>query len=321
VSNWASYKDNSATDDGGLKSAERNVAKRPTVNTTTRPPKTVNFSAHLEFSAATGILEAKFAASKELELATQVASWYVDFFRNDYLQVYDHQFTAERAEKEVAFAERALQLSSGSHVLDLCCGQGRHSVLLAKHGFQVTGIDLNREYLELTQNAARAAGVKVETVAADMREIPAPNKFDAIVNMYSSFGYLESEAEDLRVLESAAQALKPGGRLLLDMLNREWAVANYVQNDWHKGADGTIYVERRDLDLASSSMHVSFTIVSPDGRRRDSIGHHIRLYTLTEITRLLQRVGLSLSGVFGGFDSEPYAISTRRMIVLAQKDA
>jgi SAM-dependent methyltransferase len=258
---------------------------------------------------------------EQQELATQVSGWYVDFFRNDYLQVYDHQFTAERAEKEVAFAEHALQLRPGSRVLDLCCGQGRHSVLFAKHGFQVTGIDLNPSYLELTQNAAQAAGVKLETVVADMREIPALNQFDAIVNMYSSFGYLESEAEDLRVLESVARALKPGGRLLLDMLNREWAVANYVQNDWHKGSDGTLYVERRDLDLASSSMHVSFTIVGPDGRRRDSVGHHIRLYTLTEITRLLQRVGLNVSAVFGGFDGESYAISTRRMIVLTQNGA
>lgn len=254
-------------------------------------------------------------------MATQGSSWYVDFFRNDYLAVYDHQFTAERAEKEVEFAVQALQLKPGSRVLDLCCGQGRHSVLLAKHGFHVTGIDLNPDYLELSQKAARAAGVKVETIAADMREIPFQNHFDAIVNMYSSFGYLESEAEDLRVLTSAARALKPGGRLLLDMLNREWAVANYIQNDWHAGSDGTLYVERRDLDLATSSMHVSFTIVGPDGRRRDSIGHHIRLYTLTEITSLLHRVGLSVNAVFGSFDNEPYGISTRRMIVLARNDA
>ena len=98
-----------------------------------------------------------------------------------------------------------------------------------------------------------------------MREIPFENKFDAIVNMYSSFGYLESEAEDLKVLESAAKALKTGGRLLLDMLNREWAIDNYIQNDWQPGADGTLYVERRDLDLAASRMHVHFVV--DDGRQ------------------------------------------------------
>jgi len=184
----------------------------------------------------------------------------------------------------------------------------------------VTGLDLNSEYLELAQRAAGASNVQLETVAADMREIPFENKFDAIVNMYSSFGYLESEAEDLKVLESAAKALKHGGRLLLDMLNREWAVANYIQNDWHSGADGTLYVERRDLDLASSRMHVHFIVIDPDGNRHESIGHIIRLYTLTEMTRLLARVGLTVNAVFGGFEGETYSIDMRRMIMIARKD-
>ncbi len=252
-------------------------------------------------------------------MATQGSTWYVDFFRDDYLNVYDHLFTAERAEREVAFAGQALDLKAGARVLDLCCGQGRHSVLFAGRGFQVTGLDLNPAYLELAQQSARAANVTLKTIAADMRQIPFEDRFDAIVNMYSSFGYLESETEDRKVLESAAKALKSGGRLMLDMLNREWAVANYIQNDWHSGGDGTLYVERRDLDLASSRMHVKFTIIGPHGGRRDSVGHHIRLYTLTETTRLLQQVGLNVTGVFGGFDAEAYAIGTRRMIVLAQK--
>ena len=252
-------------------------------------------------------------------MASQGSAWYVDFFRSDYLNVYGHMFTEERAEKESAFVASALGLKAGESVLDLCCGQGRHSVQLAKRGLRVTGLDLNPDYVELAQQAAAASKVEVETVTADMREIPFANKFDAIVNMYSSFGYLESEAEDLKVLESAARALKTGGRLLLDMLNREWAIDNYIQNDWHTGADGTLYVERRDLDLAASRMHVHFIVVDQKGGRRESIGHNIRLYTLTEMTRSLERVGLGVSAVFGGFESEVYGIGTRRMIIVAKK--
>jgi len=258
-------------------------------------------------------------AAKEPQLAAQGSTWYVDFFRDDYLNVYNHLFTEERAEKEVAFAEQALELKAGASILDLCCGQGRHSVLFAGHGFQVTGLDLNPAYLDVAQQSARAAKVTLKTVAADMRQVPFRDQFDAVVNMYTSFGYLESEAEDLKVLESAAKALRAEGRLMLDMLNREWAVANYIQNDWHLGGDGTLYVERRELALATSRMHVSFTIIEPHGGRRDSVGHHIRLYTLTETTGLLQQAGLNVTAVFGGFDGEPYAIDTRRMIVLAQK--
>ena len=252
-------------------------------------------------------------------MAKPSSTWYVDFFRDDYLDVYNHLFTAERAEKEAAFAEQALQLKAGARILDLCCGQGRHSVPLARRGFQVTGLDLNPAYLELAQQSAETANVALKTVTADMRQIPFHDHFDAIVNMYSSFGYFESEAEDLKVLESAAKAIRPTGRLMLDLLNREWAVTNYIQNDWHSGSDGTLYVERRDLDLASSRMHVKFTIIGSDGGRRDSVGHCIRLYTLTEMTSFLQQVGLKVRGVFGGFDSEPYAIGTRRMIIVAQK--
>ncbi|MGH7841929.1 MAG: class I SAM-dependent methyltransferase [Candidatus Binataceae bacterium] len=245
--------------------------------------------------------------------------WYVDFFRDDYLEVYAHLFTAERAETEAAFVAQALEIKPGARVLDLCCGPGRHSIPLAQRGFQVTGLDLNPTYLEAAQRSARAANLTLETVAADMREIPFQASFDAVVNMYSSFGYLDSEAEDARVLQAVARASKPGGRLLLDMLNREWAVANYIPHDWHAGADGTLYIERRELDLATSRMHVSFTIVDPDGGRRDSVGHHIRLYSLTETTRMLEHAGLRVTGVFGGFEGETYAIATRRMIICAQK--
>ncbi len=252
-------------------------------------------------------------------MVSQGSAWYVDFFRGDYLNVYGHMFTEERAEKESAFVAGALELKPGSSVLDLCCGQGRHSVELAKRGLQLTGLDLNPEYLELAKQTAQSKNVTIETIAADMRKIPFENKFDAIVNMYSSFGYLESEGEDFKVLESAVKALRAGGRLLLDMLNREWAIDNYIQNDWHTGADGTLYVERRELDLATSRMHVHFIVVEPKGGRRESIGHIIRLYTLTEMTRRLERAGMRVTAVFGGFDGEAYAIGTRRMIIVAQK--
>ena len=252
-------------------------------------------------------------------MGTKQNVWYVDFFGDDYLNVYRHIFTPERTEKEVAFVERQLDLKTGARILDLCCGPGRHSVLLAQRGYAVTGLDLSPSYLDLARRAAADANVALDAVSADMREIPFENHFDAAINMYSSFGYLESEADDLRVLESIARSLKAGGRLLIDMLNREWAVTNYIQNDWHAETDGTLYIERRELDLFSSRMRVRFIIVGPDGDRHDSIGHDIRLYTLTEMTRLLERLGFRDVAVSGSFDGEPYEIGTRRMIICARK--
>ncbi len=253
-------------------------------------------------------------------MATRDNAWYVNFFSTDYLNIYRHVFTDERSAQEAAFAQRALELAPGASVLDLCCGQGRHSVPLAQHGCRVTALDLNRDYLDLARRTAHDSDVELETVAADMRRIPFAERFDGVINMFSSFGYLESEADDAQVLESVAKALKPGGGFFLDMLNREWAVANYIQNDWHRGPDDTLYVERREFDLATSRMDVRFTIIDATGGRRDSVGHHIRLYTLTEISRMLSQYGLTVAATFGSFEGAPYAIDTRRMIIAARKD-
>ena len=194
---------------------------------------------------------------------THETAWYQSFFGQDYLDVYGYQFTDERALKETEFAAHALLLQPGERVLDLCCGQGRHAVLLAAMGLDVTGLDLSEQYLRLTEEAARAHGLTLQTVHADMREIPFQAHFDAIVNMFSSFGYLESEAEDAKVLDSIRGALKPGGRVLLDLLNRDWVIDNYVQNDWHRDDDGTLFLEHRELDLLTSRNHVTFTADRP----------------------------------------------------------
>jgi SAM-dependent methyltransferase len=245
--------------------------------------------------------------------------WYESFFGQDYLDVYNYQFTEERATKETDFAAKALALRSGERVLDLCCGQGRHSVLLAAKGFEVTALDLSEQYLRMTEMLAQDRNAGLKTVHADMRDIPFEAHFDAIVNMFSSFGYLESESEDARVLASIHRALKPGGRVLLDLLNRDWVVSNYIQNDWHRDADGTVYLEHREFDLPTSRNHVTFTAISRDGEIREIGGHHIRLYTLREVLGMLEAAGLTYDGVYGGFEGEDFGIDTRRMIVIAHR--
>ena len=245
--------------------------------------------------------------------------WYQGFFGSNYLDVYGNEFAADRAEREVAFVSETLGLRPGDRVLDLCCGQGRHAVLLARNGLQVTAQDLSVDYLALAQAAAAAAGVSIEAVNSDMRQIPFEGHFDAVINMFTAFGYLESEAEDAKVLHAAAAALKPGRRLLLDLLNREWVIQNYVPDELRTGADGTTYLEHREFDLRSSRNHVTFTTVAPDGSQRELDGHHVRLYTLTEVIKLLEAAGLAFKTAYGGFGGESYSLETRRMIVVARK--
>ena len=176
----------------------------------------------------------------------------------------------------------------------------------------MTGLDMTESYLELARSSAAAAGVEIETVVGDMREIPYENEFDAVINMFTAFGYFDDEADDQRVLDGAARALKPGGRILLDLLNRDWVAANYVRSEQRTGPDGTVYTESRELDSVSGRNHVEFSIARPD-RTVTQTGHHIRLYVATEISRMLQRAGLDFQRVYGGYGGEPLSVATRRI--------
>ena len=247
--------------------------------------------------------------------------WYVRFFRRDYLRIYGHTLEEDRTELETQFAIRALGIIPHDAILDLCCGQGRHSIALAKTGLEVTGVDLSSEMLDLARSNATASGVSLSFRQADMRFLPQEftSRFDAIINMFSSFGYLESESDDQLVLNEAARVLKPDGKLLMDLLNREWVIINNEPYEWRIHDDGTIILEHRELDLEASINHLTYTEVAPDGTRTAVSELHMRLYTLTEMIEMLKSAGLRLERVYGGFRGEGYGVNTRRMIIVASK--
>ena len=242
--------------------------------------------------------------------------WYTQFYGRDYLQALGPGLTNTAQEAE--FVVSALALRPGDRVLDLACGQGRHAVLLAKRGIDVTGQDQSAEYLQDARAAAERHGVDLPLVNSDMRTIPFEGQFDAVLSMFTSFGYFESEADNRRVLTEICNALKPDGHLLIDLVNREWVIANNQPTERRVNSDGTVVLERRELNLQTSRNHVTFTFVDRNGKRRESVGHQIRLYTLTEIIQMMAGAGLTYVRVYGGFDSEPYTPSTRRMIVVAR---
>ncbi|MCA1826053.1 MAG: class I SAM-dependent methyltransferase [Myxococcales bacterium] len=228
-------------------------------------------------------------------------SWYVDFFKRDYARLYS--FEPERSAREAAFARNALKLEDGARVLDLCCGRGRHL-----RGLGAVGVDLDRESLH-----------GLPAACAEMRALPLRNgAVDAVVSMFSSFGYLENDEEDRRVLREIARVLRPRGRLLLDLLNREYALAGFAPSAQRVEEDGTLIVEQRRFDALGSRLSVSFVIVSPSGERTDSPGHSLQLYTLTELARMLEESGLRLDRVFGGYDASDYALESPRMVAVAR---
>jgi SAM-dependent methyltransferase len=248
------------------------------------------------------------------------ADWPVAFFDDDYLRIYRPMFTEEATRAEVDFIREALGLGPGSVVLDLACGYGRHAVGVAGHGARVTGLDFNARYLELAAEEARRAGVEVRWMAGDMRALPFEREFDGVYSYYTSFGYFGDE-ENERVLAGVARALKPGGRFLLEMANRDWILTHPLQRVWNQREDGSLHMEESSLDLQSSRVVSRLIHIAPDGGSRLTKEYELRVYTCAELTVLCARHGLTVREVWGGADRGPYSTESRRLVILAVREA
>jgi SAM-dependent methyltransferase len=247
-----------------------------------------------------------------------MAQWYREFFDDLYLRVYQPVEALERVRREVDFIVKALDLPAGAKVLDLCCGQGRHSLELARRGFQVVGVDLSEALLYAARKRAESEGLSVTFLHCDMREIDFADEFDAVINMFTSFGYLESEAEDEKVLGKVAQALKSGGKFLLDVVNRDRLVRDFQAREWHAADEGWLVLEERTFDHLSGRMETRWVCVARDGVRYERLSS-VRLYTASELRTMLERAGLKVTNLFGDYDGSPYSWDSQRLIVVACK--
>lgn len=245
-------------------------------------------------------------------------AWYEEFFGEDYVRFHlrgDGKY--ERAQGECDFVVSALDLQPGACVLDLCCGQGRHSVALAQRGYSVTGFDLSEYLLGLAKERAKEAGVEVEFVRGDMRELRWENEFDAVVNLWTAFGYLESDEEDEKALRAVTRCLRTGGVALFDLWNRDRMARILQHKDWYEH-EGHILLEEREWDWLTGRMRNRRIIVPPDGPRRET-GYVLRTYTHPEFAGMLRRSGLEWVKTYGDFDGSDYGETSPRMIVVASK--
>lgn len=151
-----------------------------------------------------------------------------------------------------------------------------------------------------------------------MREIDFVGEFDAVINMFTSFGYLESEAEDEKVLEKVSQALKEGGKFLLDVMNRDWLVRNFQPMGWRADDEGWFVLEERTFDHLSGRVETRWIFIARDGVRYERLSS-IRLYTASELRTMLERAGLQVINLFGDYDGSTYTWDSQRLIIVATR--
>lgn len=244
--------------------------------------------------------------------------WPVAFFDDDYLRIYRPTFTPERTAAEVDFIEALLAVPKGTAVLDLACGYGRHAIGMAGRGYRVTGLDFNPHYLEIAAAEARAAGANVAWRAGDMRALPFEREFGAVYSFFTSFGYFGDD-ENEQVLAGIARALEPGGRFLIDMMNRDWLLTHPQQRTWTQRDDGALFMEETSLELAASRVVARQMLIEPAGGTQVTKEYFLRAYTCAELSSLMRRHGLAVKDVYGGTDRRPYDTEARRLVLVAER--
>src|SRR5207249_4579957 len=190
--------------------------------------------------------------------------WYEDFFGSDYLIRYVHPETPAQVEA----IDKILHLRKGGRILDVACGAGRHTIDLAKRGYRVTGFDLSSPLLAEARKAARTAGVKPTFVQGDMRRLPYRNAFEAAISMFTSFGYFDRPEEDRQVLRGIARALRPRGKFLMELFNRDSLVARLPSQSLQARDDGTVVLEDASFDPLDYTSH-AHRGTDQGGRGRD----------------------------------------------------
>ena len=235
------------------------------------------------------------------------------FFSDFYLRAYAADEESEKAEAQALGAATLAGLEAGAELLDAPCGYGRHSIPLARSGFRITGVDRSAAMLG---EARRRTGHErwPKLVQADYRELPfADASFDGALNLFSSLGYLSPE-EDTHVLAEIGRVLRPGGRLVIEMMHRDLLVLRWSDSDWRLLGEGRLLLEQRTFDAASGIATTTMTLIDGAGER-ESRTWSVRVYAVTELLGMVERAGFAEAKCYGDFDGGEFAPSTRLVIV------
>jgi SAM-dependent methyltransferase len=244
-------------------------------------------------------------------------SWWASYFDEQYLLEFEPLFQEQINRAEVARLIELLELPSGSQILDCPCGQGRHAHLLAEAGYNVTGLDYSAPLLRIAK--ARGTGKLLRYRRGDMRALPAEwsGRFDAVLNLFTSFGFFDDPADDARVIGEFARVLAPGGRLVWYGGSRDGVVAKWVGRDAWRTTNGTAVSHDRSFDPVSGEITIRTSWKGPDGAGQRL--HRIRLYTATRLAELCTAAGLVVDAAYDGLHDRPLRRTSPEMMLVAHR--
>lgn len=246
-----------------------------------------------------------------------MAEWFED--ESFWVKLYPLMFPEKKfsaADEQVEQLVGILDFS-GSDVLDLCCGPGRHSISFAKRGFRVTGVDRTAFLLEKAKGRAREEGVDVEWILEDMRDFNRPGAFDLVINMFTSFGYFDNKDDDLKVLKNAYECLRPGGIFIIDVHGKERLAQIFHPTTSEELDNGSLLIQRHEIFDEWTRMRNEWILI--ENERATTFRFHLTLYSGQELKDRLLDAGFSRVRLWGDLEGSEYGMNSKRLIAVADK--
>ncbi len=238
-----------------------------------------------------------------------MSEWFESWFGEDYVALYPHRDEAE-AEHAIELIERSVAGRGVDRVLDVACGAGRHARSLADRWWTL-GIDLSEVLLRLAKQEESPASF----VRGDMRVLPFANgAFDLVVNLFTSFGYFETDAEHRLVFDEVARVTADGGTFVIDFLNAGRVRTSLVPYD-ERAIDGKIVEQTREITDDGRFVVKTIRI---RGEAREFV-ERVRLFTPEELTRMMIDSGFEVTGCHGDYMAAPLQRHSPRVIIFGKR--
>lgn len=246
-----------------------------------------------------------------------------DWYKKIWTLDIQNQSWVEDTKRQVDFLIEKMQLKGGERILDLACGFGRHSLELARRGFDVTGVDITRDYVDFAMRAAEKEGLNARFICSDIREIKFENEFDVALNMADgAIGYLENEEENLKIFAVISKALKSGGKHFMDIMNADYAVTHFPCKLWDAG-ENCLTLSEFEWDNETKIMlygQIDYRYGEPLPKPVMEWGNTIRLYNIEEVKNIFGKLGMSIADTYADFSGKPSSKNDIQLMVISEKN-
>jgi len=244
--------------------------------------------------------------------------WYENFFQGLALELWRNAVTPQQTSAEADFIQQAIAAPAGARLLDVPCGNGRHSLELAARGYRMTGVDLSADFMTEARERSAAADLDIEWRLSDMRDLPWSAGFDGAFCFGNSFGYLEPDGMQ-EFAAALGRALKPGARFVLQTgVAAESILPTFQQREWYKFG-GVEMLIANQYDAVHSCLDTTYTFLR-DGQSETRESSHW-VYTAREIQRLLAPHGLETKALYAELDRTPFYLGAGTLYVVAEARA